>query len=377
MKKLLFVLTFTVFLPAIAVPKAHAAALFVNGSDQQGNAVLSDQTNSDAFVTGNSVSVTGPVDGELFAGGNVVSITKPVGRSVYAAGNVVTLDQGSGYNAFVAGNTVTLSGTYGHDVYAAGNTVTVKEGTIINGDLRIAGSVVSINGTVKGDVNVSGGQVTSRGAVGGGFSGTGGTLTFLGGSIAGDLDYQSAKTATGLEKVAVTGKTVRTDPPQPARTDSYARVLGWLAALLSTFVLGAFLILLVPKLVERQPDETWAAWSGRAAVGGILLVVIPIGIVVAFVTVIGWKVGLLLLALYVIGLLISYVLAAVTLGRMLFRRFGKGQSPWLNLMAGLVAVFLLSSVPWIGWLASVSFFVALVVPSFGYLVSGLRRGNLT
>lgn len=139
MKKLLLIFPVLLCLLAFVVPNAQAAAVYVNSSDQQGSAAVNEQTNDDAFVVGNLVNVTAPVGSELFAAGNVVSITKLGRRSNY-----------------VAGNTVTLSGTYGHDVYAAGNSIIVKEGTVINGDLRISGSVVDISGTIKGSVYASG-----------------------------------------------------------------------------------------------------------------------------------------------------------------------------------------------------------------------------
>ena len=371
----MLILPILLFLPIFTLAKAQAAAVYTSGSDQQGNATLSEQTNDDAFIVGNTVGISAPVGGELFAAGNTVSVTKRPSRSIYVAGNVVSLDQGSAYNAFVAGNTVTLNGTYGHDVYAAGNTVIIKEGTVIDGDLRVAGSVVTIAGTIKGSVYASANQITNSGIIGGSFSAKGGTCTFVGRSIAGDLNYQSANVATGLTKVVVSGKTMRSDPPQPARPSASVNVFAWLISLVSTFILGAFLIALIPKRMEQQAAGVRANWGKRAAVGGVSLIIIPILIMLAFATIIGWKVGLVLLVLFALLLLVGYIFAVILLGQIILQRFGKKQSLWLSLVVGLVSVSVLSAIPLIGGLISLLFFIGLVLPSFGFLILSMRRST--
>lgn len=355
------------------ISEARAGATFTSNSDYASNAIINEPIKNDAFLTGNTVSIEAPVDGEIFAAGNVVNVANQGSRSLYAAGSVVTIDQGSGYNAFVAGNTVILSGTYGHDVYAFGNTVTIKEGAVINGDLRVAGTSVSMAGTVKGDVYASGGTVTSSSVIGGNFSGDADTYAFSGGSIAGNLNYQSNDTAAGLDKVAVSGKTERTDPPKAKKDSQYPQIFGWLTSFFSALVLGALLIALMPKRISGRLEEVKNEWSGLALVGFALVILTPGAALLAFVTVIGWKVGLVILAIYAILLLCGNVIAAVLLGQLILERFKKSGSLWTGLLLGLATVSLLSAIPWIGWIASLLFFFGLVLPSVGSLARGIRR----
>ena len=356
-----------------AAPHIQAASSFIVPTEQQNTATLSTPTKDDAFVTGNVVSVTAPVGGELFAGGNTVSVTQRVGRSMYLAGSTVTIEQGSEYNTFAVGNTVVLSGTYGHDVYVAGNTVTIKDGTVIDGDLRIAGSVVSIAGTIKGAVYVAGSQVNSSATIGNSFSGEGGAFSFSGGSIAGNLSYQSTQNATSLDKVLVSGKTQRSDPPQPTKTPLYLVVLGWVGSLLSVFILGAFVMLLLPKKVESLVGDITKNWSKGVAYGIIALIAAPIAIGIAFATVVAWNVGLILLALYVSGLLVAHALANIVLGRLILQRFKGQYSQWLALVIGLVVMGLVTAIPLVGWVFSTAFFFGLTVPTLGFLVAGVRK----
>ena len=354
-------------------PHSQAAPSFIVPTEQQNTATLSMATKDDAFVAGNVVSVIAPVGGELFAGGNTISVTQRVGRSMYLAGSTVTIEQGSEYNTFAVGNTVVLSGTYGHDVYVAGNTVTIKDGTVIDGDLRIAGSVVSIAGTIKGAVYVAGSQVNSSATIGNSFSGEGGAFSFSGGSIAGNLSYQSTQNATSLDRVSVSGKTQRTDPPQPSKAPLYLTVLGWAGSLLSVFILGAFALLLFPKKVESLPEEIAKNWSKGAAYGIVALIAGPISVGIAFATVVAWNVGLILLALYVCGLLVAQTVANIVLGRLILQRFKGQHSQWLALVVGLVVMGLVTAIPLVGWIFSTAFFFGLIVPTLGFFAAGVRK----
>ena len=372
MKKLLFIFSLFLILPFFNTPTAQAAT-FANGSAQGGNTTITEPITSDAFVAGNTIKLNAPIEGDTFAAGTVVTIKKLVGRSIYAAGSVVTIEEGSKYNTFAAGSTVTLSGTYGHDVYVAGTTVIISDGTVINGDLHVGGSAVTLSGTIKGNVFSASEQLTSSSIVGGSFNQKGARLAFTGGSIGGNLEYQSTDIATDLTKVAVTGKTTRTDLPKPADNSASRLFFGWLLSLVSTFALGAFLIFLSPKRIDSQSMQLKNDWTKMAAIGIVSLILMPILIIATFVTVVGWKIGLVLLALYCIALLVSHVVAVITLGHLILDRLNQKNSLWISLLIGLVCLSLLSVIPLIGGLFSLMFFIGLVVPSFGLVISGMRQ----
>lgn len=339
----------------MATPPGKADAVSVN-----------DEVKDDLWVTGNTVGVTGPVSGELFAAGNTISLPGSFGRSIVAAGNTVTIDKGSGYNTFVAGNTVTLSGTYGHDVYVAANTVTIKDGTVINGELRVAGSDLTLAGTVKGNVYFSGRQLTSSAVIGGSLTGWGDTFSFTGGSIANGFTYHSAQDATGLDKVKITGTTSRLEPAQHT---GFGLVLFWIGNGLAVLLAALLLVLFARRPLEDALDEVHENWGSTFLRGLAFVVLVPVLIIVGFTILIGWQVSLILIALYALILMLAMVAAYIFVGQWLLEKATQ-QAPslWLSAVVGVVVAALLMALPLIGWLASLVFGFAAFLPMVGVAI---------
>ena len=348
------------------------AAVFSEG----GSPAVNEEVRDDVFAAGQSVTVGAPVFGELFAAGSTVAVSNRPERSVFAAGNTVTIDKGAGYNAFAAGSTVTLSGEYGHDVFAAGANVIIKEGTVINGDLFVGAGELTLGGTVKGDVNVSAEQVASNAIVGGSLKGEISELTFTGGSIAGDLKYGSEKDASGLDKVTIGGKTERTTPKIDNKDADKLpfflfplAIAGWAMGVLSSFILGAFLIWLVSKKVVFVTEAIRSNWTNMFVRGLVAFIVIPAISLIAFLTIAGWPIGVIGFMLYVPLLMIAGSLAVITAGTFITEAINQKDNWWLSLLLGVIVVSILGATPILGWWIKLAVFIGLTLPALGGIVT--------
>ena len=221
----------------------------------------------------------------------------------------------------------------------------------VTGDLIVFHGDVEITGTVGADVIVFDGDVTVR----------------SGATIAGDL-------ASTREPVIEEGADVQGETRKPSR-DFFrpvevfaARVALWITATVSLLVLGLLLLGLAPRPMDRVA-ATWQASKGSAALWGIVLLIgLPVGAVLAMVTIVGIPFGIgVLLAL---GLLysIGYVAGAWALGRSLVPA---PRSRALSFLAGFAIVRLLGLIPIVGGIVSV---VVLVV-GLGLLAVAIWRAR--
>jgi hypothetical protein len=365
----------------IPVASVKASARF--GSSE--NVLNVDSTTEhDAFLAGNTVSIAGPIKGEAFVAGSTITVTEPVGRSLFAAGNTVQVSKGVGYNLYAAGNSVTLNGEYGNDVYVAGSSVVISKDTVIKGDLYVSGSSVTLAGTVIGDVKIAAGTVLSSAKVGGSFHGPVDHLQFTGGSVAGDLTYASKNDALGLETVAVGGKTVRSQPMEHGRTEAEtagSNLALSLTMLLSTLMLAAVMIALLPGLTLNAITGMANNWALNMAVGAVALLVTPILALVAFGVIIGWKIGLILLLLYVAMLLAAGVLTTLFVGSLtvqrLLPRLAMGDSVWVQLVIGALVLAVLQAIPYVGRIVTILVFTLVFIPAVGSLCTSILSGMRT
>jgi hypothetical protein len=339
---------------AISVFLLAGCCAFMAPSHSQAATYLSGQSLSpgkpvqgDAFLVGSTLNVTKPVSGELFAAGQTLAITGVLGRSSFLAGSSVSLG-GSGYDAFVVGSKVAISGTYGNDVYLVGSKITVDKGTIIHGNLLVAGSAVTISGTVDGSIDVRGGSLNLANA-----------------HVTGDLTYETSSMATGLASAHVKGIVTRL--PETTSQPRSSGVLSWIIALFTTLLTAGILWSLTPRLVAGILETAWHQQARSFLVGIAVFISLPIMAVVLAATVIGGKIAILLGAIYVIFLTVASTLGVFVAGRLILERLAPAHRdhPWGQIIVGSVFLYLLRLIPIVGSLTDAILFFVLFLPLLG------------
>lgn len=309
----------------------------------------------DVYVAGGNVRVDGTIRGDLVAAGGQIDVDGSVSGDVLAAGGTIRIRGEVGGSIRAAGGEILVAGPVRGDAVVAGGQVIVTQG--IGRDLLASGGTVEVNAPVARDARFGAGNVTLAADVGGDVRVTSGSLTVRAVAIGGDLAFPEDAQADIDPGARIGGRIVR-EPPIGQGPGIAGRILGALRLLVGLWALGALFTLAAPgwsaRAVSLQRER-----AGAAALGGIaVLIGVPVGAAVVFGVGLltgGWWIGPMLLALYAIACALAIPLAGRAIGG---RAFPHASWP-MQLLAGLVALVLLFSVPIFGGL------VALIAVLFG------------
>lgn len=389
MKKWLFVLPLAFTLALLgAVPTKAARFDFHKGSFN-----LEQEEKADLLVTSDqSVNINKPVGGELFSFANQVTINTAPARSIVLGGRTVLVNQGSGYNAALFGNEIKIDGDFANDVYIfnsctagdSGYCFEMADTTKIKGDLRIySDGLVKLAGNISGNVIANARAVESSAVIEGMLSGNIKSLEFTGGSLKKASTYTSDSEAVGIEKLSGPVQLTRQNPP--TKTES---VWGSVFNLLATLLFGVLIILLIPKRIKRSITLAHKKWGASFGIGLAWLVIVPILIVIMAVTIVGWKVAVILGLFYGVTLILSAVMSAIWLGAWLMKRFAFFNKPNLesdhqldptigfqisSFLLGAILIGVLTLIPYLGGVIGFAAFLGLALPAVGAFLMRMRE----
>ena len=217
---------------------------------------------------------------------------------------------------------------------------TVQTAIIFNGNATIDGTVAEtlvvfngrteISGTVAEDVIVFNGAVVLR----------------SGAQVLGDV---VSRQTPEIEEGATVGGSV---DDLETRWDFWevtfvGRFVWWIAYTMSTLVLGLVLLLLAPGLDPASIRALRDRLGGTIGFGLLLFVLLPVGAVLLFLTLVGIPLGLFLLLALALLYSIGYVVGGLALGRLVVK---PPVSRYVAFLAGWGALRLLALVPFLGGL---------------------------
>ena len=316
-----------------------------------------------AVLAAGSAEISGDVEGDVLLAGGRINLAGGVGDDLRAAGADVQVTGFVTDQAAIAGGTVTIgpeSAIGGRTWIAAGD---VEMAGQIGDDLRVLAGTVAISGRVAGDAEITAREIrVAPGAV-----------------IGGDLLWRSNQPPIIAEDAQILGE-VRAaggGDVQSLVDQSSDRFDGGWSVGIAVAAAALVLLWFAPQFVARAAVVFQAA-PGRALVlGAASLVLTPILAFVLFVTVLGWLLGLVVLAGYVFGVMLSGLLGLLIVVHSLRGRFGAAVASggWSSLVLLLLVVFALvlaQQVPVLGRLFS----LLLVLAGFGALTA-LVMGRAT
>ncbi|MFI5283325.1 MAG: hypothetical protein ACHQ0J_09375 [Candidatus Dormibacterales bacterium] len=330
--------------------------------------------NDDLYVAANTVDIQGTINGSLIAVGGTITVSGTVTRDVMASGATISIPgivQGS---VRVAGNNVTITGKVAGDVVAAASTLTLDREATIGRDVMAVAATATLAAPIARDVQIAGTNIIFSNTVGGNVTAYDSTLKLDSGTaIAGNLNYTSNNAVSIGSDASVAGSTQHSYPSNGPTAASY--VIGWFQALVGFFILGALLILLVPKFDAKATEAYRTQPWTRLGIGLLALLVVPVVALIAFVVGLvigGWWLGIFLFGIYLLALAVGFTLVGQAVGRFTLTHLGNANAhPLLSLLVGLVILLLASSIPWIGGLVG---FIA-VVFGLGIVAVALPAGR--
>lgn len=346
------------------------------------NIRISQPVNEDIYVFGGTIYIDAPVNGDIWCAGGTVTVNDTVtGDFVAAGGNVflrgVVLD-----DVRCAGGTLTISGNIAGDLLIAGGTITIDPAAVIGGSMVVSGGEITVDGTVRGMFKSAAGKVTFNGTVEKDFEFNGGDL-YLNGTINGasvlvahqidvggkaalygNVRYWTERGEVIFGSALRSGAAADFDTSLRTRFErpdfkylgfaSFMAVLWYLMASFILIWLGQWLF----GRVFRNAAGTAQAEPVRSLGYGFLyFAVVPVAIVVLFITVVGIPVGLIVLLFYGMLFALANIITALVGAHWIDTRRSFNWRPiqiMLVALGLLVILKLLVAIPFLGWIIKVS-----------------------
>ena len=312
----------------------------------------------DLYTAGETVRIDGRLNGDLAAVSRVIRVDGRVDGDLVAAAASIDLRGPVGDSTRIVGQSLYVDTVIDGDLLAAAEELVVTEDARIAGRVAAAGSRVEIDGTVEDNVRLGGGEIVIRGTVHGDAEVVADRLDLAPGArITGDLEYRgrtplSAEAATRVEGA------VRYDPQADESEARGTRwgLLFWFWQVLAALLTGGVVVGLCRGVVQQLAASIAEQTLFGALLGFAAFLLVPVAAGIAMATLVGLPVGLAAALLFGLALYAAKLATAVWMGDRLLGLAGRpGASPHAAMALGVVVLYLLFAVPWVGglfWLAA-------------------------
>lgn len=325
--------------------------------------------NENLYVTGGTVGILGAVNGDVMAAGGTIIISGPVSGDIGVAGGNISINSNVAGDIRIAGGNITVSKSAGGDLVVAGGQVNVLSGSTFGKDVKIAGGSVTFLGSVGKDLDIKGGEVYIDGSVAGNLKVMAESIK-LGpnASIVGNFDYSSKKSAV-LEEGAVVNGTINFNKISlPIRGEKPSRglILGflsiaWMLKIMMFIVTGLVMIYFFKNQTKTVLDRGVLSFWKEMLRGFIVLIVLPVAIILSFVTVIGTFLGLIALFFYIVFIVLALIFSVLIFASLTLKYLFKKENyelNWWMLVVSVLVFGLVSLIPFVGWIFSFIIFLS-------------------
>ncbi|WP_426625248.1 hypothetical protein ACPPVW_04005 [Leifsonia sp. McL0607] len=297
--------------------------------------------------------------GPHFYSGVTVDIPNSVDGDVYAAAQTITIGGDVTGDVIAAAQTITISGHVDGNVRLAAQAVTITGDVARSGTIFASNLVVDGQGSIGKDVVATASTIRIAGHVGRDLVVSANDLS-IDGTVGGDVTYSSSNTAH-IADGAVGGSVQHIQPQQSSRPEisPWAVVLGWFLGLLYAVVALSLITvaagLLVPRTLQRVTDRLLPSPWRALLVGFVAAIVVPIGLLILLVTIVGAPLALAGLLLWIVLTLATFLVSAHYLGRLVIR---DTHHPVLQSFVGGLILIVALQIPLLNilvWLAMVFF----------------------
>ena len=350
--------------------------------------------NDDTYAAGGIVNVQEDIEGDLFVVGGEVTVQGDIEQDLTVAGGELNISGAVGDDLRIAGGQVTVSSTVVDDLILFGGDLTIAEGAIIQGDVRMYGGDLVIDGTIEGSLHTYGGSVKVSGTVGGDADIRGDVVRFSGrvegNTILSSKDLKISNTAYFQQDVhywqpqglyyfgsaTVQGKTEYDESlalgmPGELRQTAFDAFRAGLIAIAGYSLLSASFFILLMILLTKTYFMDGAKRLQKAPMmslwyGFLYLIAAPFVVLAFFITIIGIPIGLFLGVLYIFSLAFAKALTAILLAEWIQVRYQKKWKTFFFFLASVgvyVVLRVVSLVPVVGSIAV----VVLMLMMFGAL----------
>jgi cytoskeletal protein CcmA (bactofilin family) len=358
---------------------APSAALDLRFHEDEVEVAAGQTVDQTMIVNANTVRVDGVVDGDL-----VVLLAKrlvvrgEVRGNVFSSARTIEMAGTVRGNFHAIGETVRLDGDVGGNMYSLSELVTLAGAGSVGRDSSHVAGGANVEGTVGRDLFALGDWVEVSGTVGRNVDARADRVALLDTArVGGDVDAllwreNELDVAPGA---AVAGE-VRSGLREHMLRSRYGRYLHghfylWLCIrLAAAFIVGIVLHALIPRIFAVHLP-TAGAFFRSLGVGFVAAVATPIGLLLVAITLLGIPLALIALAFFLTALYVSIIVVAALLGTQITRPQTDSWGAFgAALLIGLAVLLVAASIPFVGLPIRI---VAMLV-GLGLLVERARSG---
>lgn len=318
----------------------------------------------DLYAAGGTITIAGAVEGDLIAAGGDITVTDRILQDAAVTGGTISVSGSIGDDIRAAGGRIQVSGKVGGDALAAGGQVYFVSGSSVAGDVIASGGLVIMDAGVGGRVWIIAREVRLNGPVAGDVD-IAADRIIIGekAAIGGNFTYKSRAEAEIKPGAVIKGMTAFEMVEAPAyRAKTGAFLAAWIVIRYLMLLTAALVAVLVFKKLSQGVMNAALGRFGRELVTGfIVLIVVPAGLLVCFITVVGAPVGFAGLLVYLLLFIVSSAYAGVVLGGLIQKVLFKKQVPeadWKTALIGVTAYTIAGFIPILGWLFKLAFFLS-------------------
>lgn len=338
------------------------------------NVVITQPVYEDLYVSAGSVTINAPVFGDLICTGGTININDSVSGDIIVAGATVTFNGYVGDDIRCAGGRLYIQKNIGGDLVIAGGQVTVTRDVVIGGGLLMGGGDITFNGTVNKSVRAGFGSLVFNGRAEKDIEVRGGDLQMNGtvmgpaiiaankitigndASFNNEVRYWNNKESVDFSQSIKNGKAIY-DPSLKIETGRWY-YLGGLSVLGLLWYIGMALLMiaiiqyLFNATMQKAGDTVFNKTLKSSGFGLLFFIAVPIAVIIAFITIIGVPVGLLLLFNYIILILLATVITSLVAAHWINNHFNYKWGYWKLVFAALgifIVLKLISLMPFMGW----------------------------
>ncbi|MBN2087647.1 polymer-forming cytoskeletal protein [Candidatus Peregrinibacteria bacterium] len=359
MKKFVLILLFSL----LVFPSITSAASFKAGEE----VFVDEEINEDAYIAGGTVRVSENINGDLMLGGGRILINSNVSQDLTVGGGDMVINGEVGDDMRVGGGNIVINSIIKDDLFVGAGNVNLSDTSFVGGDLIFGGGNVFLDGGVNGNIVGAGGNININGEVIGNVKIFNAEKITFGpnAKIKGSLEYRSTKEAK-IEEGVVEGGVIFNQIKREATVKNAKWMAGGILAgysifsLLASLLLGLVILLMYRTYSISVTKTAYKSPFKSLGIGLLALIIVPISVLILFVTVIGLPLAFITLLSWIILLMLGKVFASMIIGWQLIKvkeKKGFGRL-YGGFALGALIYSLLIVIPIVGWLAK---FVAILI----------------
>ncbi len=307
----------------------------------------------DLIVAGNTLKIDGAVSGNLITACRYLTQNGMVFGSLFNGSQFADIFGRVNGSLTSFSQHLTLSGQVKRNVVAFGQNINLASVSTVEGEATLFGAEILVDGVVLKGLKASGERIVISGMVKGDVNLNGKSITILPtAEILGNLTYKSPKEAKISAGAKIAGETKWTEFKGRAPKRPTFKKFSWVSFLflLASMATGLVLLVLFKNQTQKIKLTIQKSFWKSLGSGFVLAIVSPIGAIILMVTLIGIPLAVITGFLYLILFYIAKIFTGLALGETVIALFKKDQIPmgW-SLMAGLVLLYILVGLPYIGW----------------------------